>query len=118
MDVSDNIDEERWWALHEEILASLRTTAPRGFVCGVSLLALVQSKSVNAATTEGGDASDATRTRDLCWKPGGRRTSRLPLLRRQTNLSLEKQLKKVLTLHPKIRYHRGRFQNRQRTFAR
>src|SRR6266480_535846 len=30
----------------------------------------------------------------------------------------EKQLKKVLTLETKIQYHVGRFQNRQRTFAR
>jgi hypothetical protein len=31
---------------------------------------------------------------------------------------LEKQLKKVLTLSTEIAYHGGRFQNRERTFAR
>jgi hypothetical protein len=30
----------------------------------------------------------------------------------------EKQLKKVLTLGTKIEYHGGRFQKRQKTFAR
>jgi hypothetical protein len=32
--------------------------------------------------------------------------------------TLEKTLKKVLTLEGQIQYHGGRFQNRQRTFAR
>src|SRR5439155_14238764 len=50
--------------------------------------------------------------------PRSLRRSASGTLRAPTGCAPEKQLKKVLTPETKIQYHDGRFQKRQRTFAR
>src|SRR5438046_6541232 len=50
--------------------------------------------------------------------PRSLRKSPSVTLRAPIGFTPEKQVKKVLTSETKIQYHRGRFQKRQRTFAR